>query len=92
VRVVRFIKQAQALGFSLSDTEELLDLAEGGPESCEEVQRMTTEKISALEGRIRLLEEMRRSLLRLQQTCTQPRADRDCPVFAVLAPEDGDPR
>ena len=31
VRVVRFVKRAQQLGFTLTDIEELLHLAEGGP-------------------------------------------------------------
>jgi Hg(II)-responsive transcriptional regulator len=90
VRVVRFIKQAQSLGFTLSDTEELLHLAEGGPESCDEVQRMAAEKISALGEKIRLLEEMRTSLERLQETCTKSPADRECPLLAALAPDEAE--
>jgi len=31
VRVVRFVKRAQQLGFTLDDIEELLHLADGGP-------------------------------------------------------------
>jgi DNA-binding transcriptional MerR regulator len=38
VRVVRFIKAAQRLGFTLDDVEELLHLAGGGPRSCEAVR------------------------------------------------------
>ncbi len=87
-RVVRFIKQAQSLGFTLNDTEELLHLADGGPESCDEVQRMAAEKIAALEEKIRLLEEMRTSLERLQQTCTESPADRECPLLAALEPDE----
>jgi len=31
VRVVRFVKRAQQLGFTLDDIEDLLHLADGGP-------------------------------------------------------------
>jgi MerR family transcriptional regulator, mercuric resistance operon regulatory protein len=31
VRVVRFVKRAQQLGFTLDDIEDLLHLSEGGP-------------------------------------------------------------
>jgi DNA-binding transcriptional MerR regulator len=40
VRVVRFVKRAQQLGFTLADIEELLHLAEGGPAACEEAKAM----------------------------------------------------
>jgi MerR family transcriptional regulator, mercuric resistance operon regulatory protein len=35
VRVLRFVKRAQELGFTLTDVAELLSLAEGGPRSCD---------------------------------------------------------
>lgn len=88
IRIIRFIKRAQSLGFTLNDTEDLLHLADGGPESCEEVQRMAVEKIATLEEKIRLLGEVRRSLERLQQTCHESPADRDCPLLAALAPDE----
>ncbi|MFI1920295.1 MerR family transcriptional regulator [Nocardia sp. NPDC020380] len=34
VEVVRFVKRAQELGFTLEEIEELLELAAGGPEDC----------------------------------------------------------
>ena len=38
VRVVRFVKRAQQLGFTLDDIEDLLHLSEGGPDSCDEAR------------------------------------------------------
>jgi DNA-binding transcriptional MerR regulator len=35
VGVVRFVKRSQELGFTLTEVEELLSLAEGGPDSCD---------------------------------------------------------
>jgi DNA-binding transcriptional MerR regulator len=52
VRRVRFIKRAQELGFTLAEVETLLDLAEGGPDSCDKVRALATEKITDLRRRI----------------------------------------
>ena len=49
VRVVRFVKRAQQLGFTLDDIEELLHLAEGGPASCEEAKTMARTRIADLQ-------------------------------------------
>jgi Hg(II)-responsive transcriptional regulator len=81
VRVVRFVKRAQQLGFTLSDIEELLHLADGGPASCEEATRMARARIADLQRRIAELVGMRDALARLVDTCDQPRAERDCPIL-----------
>ena len=52
VRVVRFVKRAQQLGFTLSDIEELLHLACGGPASCEDAKTMAKARIADLQQRI----------------------------------------
>ncbi|MCH9736779.1 MAG: MerR family transcriptional regulator [Actinomycetia bacterium] len=81
VRVVRFVKRAQQLGFTLDDIEDLLQLAEGGPESCQEARTMARQRISDLQLRINELAVMRDALARLIDTCDQPRTERDCPIL-----------
>jgi Hg(II)-responsive transcriptional regulator len=81
VRVVRFVKRAQQLGFTLTDIEELLHLADGGPASCEEAKMMARARIADLQQRIAQLVGMRDALARLVDTCEQPRAERDCPIL-----------
>lgn len=81
VRVVRFVKRAQQLGFSLTEIGELLHLADGGPASCEEAKAMATRRIAGLQQRIEELAGMRDALARLIDTCDQPRAERDCPIL-----------
>lgn len=81
VRVVRFVKRAQQLGFTLDDTEELLHLADGGPASCEDAKTMAGTRIADLQRRIEDLAGMRDALARLVDTCDQPRARRDCPIL-----------
>lgn len=84
VRVVRFVKRAQELGFSLDEVEALLDLARGGPDACETVQRLTAERIAELDRRIADLQAMRCSLERLLGTCHRPRDDRECPLIRSI--------
>lgn len=69
VSVVRFSKRAQVLGFSLAEVESLLELGEGGPDSCDAVRDHATAKIADLNRRIACLREMRGSLERLVATC-----------------------
>jgi DNA-binding transcriptional MerR regulator len=81
VRLVRFVKRAQALGFTLNDIEELLHLAGGGPASCDAAKGMANSRIADLEQRIEELAGMRDALARLVDTCERPRAERDCPIL-----------
>ena len=78
VRVVRFVKRAQQLGFSLHDIDELLHLAKGGPDSCHEAKTMARSRIADLQRRIDQLAAMRDALARLIDTCEEPRVERDC--------------
>jgi Hg(II)-responsive transcriptional regulator len=81
VRLVRFVKRAQQLGFTLNDIEELLHLAGGGPASCEGAKSMARSRIADLERRIQELAGMRDALSRLVETCDRPRDERDCPIL-----------
>jgi MerR family transcriptional regulator, mercuric resistance operon regulatory protein len=81
VRVVRFVKRAQQLGFTLDDIEQLLHLADGGPASCEEAMAMARTRIADLDQRIAELIGMREALTRLIETCGESRAERECPIL-----------
>jgi DNA-binding transcriptional MerR regulator len=81
VRVVRFVKRAQQLGFTLDDIEDLLHLAGGGPDSCDEAKAMARSRINDLQLRIDELVGMRDALTRLIETCGESRAERECPIL-----------
>jgi MerR family mercuric resistance operon transcriptional regulator len=81
VRVVRFVKRAQQLGFGLDDIEDLLHLAGGGPDSCDEARAMARGRIDDLQQRIDELAGMRDALSRLIETCSESRAERQCPIL-----------
>jgi DNA-binding transcriptional MerR regulator len=93
VRIVRFVKHAQRLGFTLADIEALLELAAGGPEGCEPARSLATSKIAELDAKIAQLTAMRDSLHTLAATCGEPRDARECPLLHALdAVPPGQPR
>jgi MerR family mercuric resistance operon transcriptional regulator len=87
VRVLRFVKRAQELGFTLAEVEELLGLAEGGPKSCNVARALAEAHIAELERKIADLQRMRASLAGLVATCERPPADRSCPLLAAIDSE-----
>ncbi len=88
VAVVRFVKRAQELGFSLEEIGDLLHLADGGPEDCETARALAKARIDQLAQRISALQRMRQSLSALVDTCELPRGQRSCPILCALHQED----
>jgi DNA-binding transcriptional MerR regulator len=88
VRLVRFVKRVQQLGFTLEDASRLLQLAVGGPRACERARAMATAHIADIDQRIEDLTRMRGSLGELVATCDQPRADRRCSLLDALQDEE----
>jgi DNA-binding transcriptional MerR regulator len=84
VRLVRFVKRAQQLGFTLDDIGDLLHLANGGPQSCDSARTMARDRIADMQQRIDELAGMRDALARLVTTCDKPRAARECPILHDL--------
>jgi Cu(I)-responsive transcriptional regulator len=84
VRTVRFIKQAQTLGFTLDEIAKLLRLAAGMPRSCSSVRSLATLRIDEMDRKIAMLQAMRESLRRLVRTCRRPQGRRDCPLLDAL--------
>ena len=85
VAVLRFVKRAQELGFTLAEVEELLVLAEGGPEACGPARSLAEVHIAELDLKIADLQRMRECLRALAATCQRPRADRSCPLLDGIA-------
>src|SRR5262245_8882619 len=73
VRAVRFIKRAQALGFTLAEAATLLELAAGRPDGCEAAQALAHDKLADLDRRLTHLRALRAALRRLVATCARPR-------------------
>ncbi len=84
VRIVRFVREAQRLGFTLDEVTSLLELGAGGPESCDAVREMAIARLAELDRKLSTLAAMRDSLQRLVATCSRPRAERDCPLLRSI--------
>jgi MerR family copper efflux transcriptional regulator len=84
VRIVRFIKRTQALGFSLDEIQEMLDLRSEPDHSCVTVQEKVALKIQEIEARIRDLEAMRRSLSELVGRCAEEETVQDCVILRAF--------
>lgn len=85
VELLRFIKRAQELGFTLDEVEELLHLDAGGPAGCDAARTLAEARQADLEARIADLQRMRDSLVDLVATCELPRPDRRCPLLHAIA-------
>jgi len=90
VEQVRFIKQAQELGFSLDEIGELL--MTGGANECRRVRDHLKAKLSELDERIRLMQDFRKTLTRHLAACERELSRRNedavCPVLVKISRAD----
>jgi MerR family mercuric resistance operon transcriptional regulator/MerR family gold-responsive transcriptional activator of gol and ges genes len=84
LRRLRFIKNAQALGFTLREIAELLALRVTKTARCGDVQRQAERKLRQVEARIRDLQGLRRVLKRLIKTCRARQPTDRCPILQSL--------
>ena len=74
-----YIRRAKDLGFTLAEVRDLLELSSAAP-TCEHVRRRAEAKVADIEGKIRSLQQMRRSLGRIVDRCRAKDAAEDCPL------------
>ncbi len=87
VRVVRFVKHAQALGFSLAEIKELLALRVDPRRSCGDVKRRAEAKLADIERKIEGLRAMKRTLARFIAACSGRGPTSECPILEALDEE-----
>jgi Hg(II)-responsive transcriptional regulator len=86
VRVVRFIKRAQELGFSLDEVEELLRLRRGAPRDRGRIRKVAEQRIVQIDEKIAELERMRSALRALAHACHEGKT-LECPIIEALDTE-----
>lgn len=80
---VRFIKRAQALGFSLEEVALLLGLSDG--EHCAETRVLAEKKLTMVEEKIADLAAIQQALRGLVTQCSQGSRGCGCPIIDALA-------
>lgn len=78
VRRLRFIRQAQAAGFSLEEIGELIEL--DASEDRARARELASARVKALDGRIRELKRARDALQRLAKQCGDGSSG-PCPIL-----------
>lgn len=81
---LRFIRRAQALGFSLEEVAELLALSDNPRARARDVKRVTQAKIADITQRIDALERMKQGLATLEAHCSGHGHTGECPILAAL--------
>lgn len=84
VRVILFIKNAQALGFTLDEIAKLLRLRVGSRSQCGPVKRQARARLALVQEKIAGLRAMERTLRRLLKTCAARGTTGSCPILDSL--------
>lgn len=77
---LRFIRKAKALGFTLDDIAELLNLQDGGG-SREQVRACAHHRIADLDRKVRELTAIRDALVGLERQCHGAGSVAGCPII-----------
>ena len=83
-RRIRFIREAQELGFSLAEIRQLLALRVDPMTSCAEVKKTADAKITSIDEKITALRTMRNALVDITNTCSGEGPTADCPILDAL--------
>ena len=84
---IRFIKNAQTLGFTLKEIADLIQLEQDSRAQCSDVQVRADEKIRLVDQKIAELTRMRSELARLASACESDQLLSECRLMNCLASE-----
>ncbi len=88
VQTVRFIREAQGLGFTLKEIAELLRLRNDTDASCSDVRAAANTKLEDVARRIQQLRAVQSALRKLVDTCRSDGTTRACPILEALTEGD----
>ncbi len=84
VRRLRFIKNAQSLGFTLHEIGELLNLRVSSAARCGDVQQKAEEKLKQVEAKVQDLQALARVLRSLIHSCKAGQPTDRCPILKSM--------
>lgn len=83
-RIVRFIKRAQELGFTLDEVEQLLSFRESSKRTCSQVRAKAQQKLTDIDDKIARLESIRDTLTQLVAECAPSGRAPECAILDAL--------
>jgi len=89
VERIRFVREAQELGFSLREIKELLALRADPAADCSEVREQATAKLDEVHRKISRLQEIGAALERLIATCPGRGGLQACSIMDALTSRSG---
>lgn len=84
VAVLRFIRRAKELGFTLKEIKSLLELRLDTTATRAEVRQQAREKVTDIEAKIADLQRMRDALTKLIKKCHGDGAASGCPILETI--------
>ena len=84
VDVLRFVKRARGLGFSIKDVKNLLALYNDRERASADVKKIALEHVDAIERKLSELDSIRRTLFDLANKCHGDERP-ECPILQELA-------
>lgn len=87
VRLIRFIKRAQDLGFTLKEIEELIGLRAAPARDRAGVRRLAATKLADVDQKISRLRAIRKAVAALVESCGCKAETLHCPILEALDDE-----
>lgn len=84
VRLIRFIKRAQDLGFTLTEIEGLIALRDGNGRRRTEVRQLAEARMRDIDEKLTQLQAMRKALSILVESCACDRGKPSCPILEAF--------
>lgn len=81
---LHFIQRAKAIGFTLKEIGELLEIKQTASKPCEQVRAEANNKLQQVETKIAELMQMKQALQTLIRTCSKNKNDSYCPILEAL--------
>lgn len=84
IQRLRFIRQAQELGFSLKEISELLSLRANPDSDCNEIQGRANAKLAEVEGKIEQLKHIGTALRKVIAACPSHGGLETCSIISAM--------